>query len=312
MQPRVKPHIAFVPMGEDALLVRGPTLFLNYSGEAVPVVRALLPLMDGTRSVEDLSRAVARSAEDTREIVQSLLADRVVEDALRDEAAAFDTVRFAPQVAVWSHLSSMPAAAQNRIGRARIALLGEGAVADAAARILEGAGVGAVIRAEKPTACDHLALASDFLDPPRFLEVNEACLREGIPWTGAFLDGIDASVGPTVIPRQTACWRCYDLRAKGAHPNMDRLMAYEAARPAAAPFALPSFAPLVGSWLSQAVLVAVSGATSPPLAGHVARVELLEMRSERHRVLRIPRCPACSTSDIPDVDRYTLGEVEVR
>lgn len=92
---------------------------------------------------------------------------------------------------------------------------------------------------------------------------------------------------------------------------MDRLLAFEAARAAPGPFALPSFGRVVGAWLAQAILTSVAGTGAPPLAGHVTRVDLLEMRADRHRVLRIPRCPACSSADIPDVDRYALGTVQL-
>ena len=34
MKPRAKPHVALVPVALDALLVKGPGLFLRYSGEA--------------------------------------------------------------------------------------------------------------------------------------------------------------------------------------------------------------------------------------------------------------------------------------
>lgn len=310
LRPRMKPHVAFVPLDDENVLVRGPALFLRYGGEAVPVLRAMLPLLDGTRPPDEIARAVGQPVQDVRDLLEALAADKVVEDAAEDEAprlAPEEAARLAPQLQAWSHLSGSPGRAQNRVAAARVHLAGAGTLADVLARTLRAAGVGEVSEAVPLEAATHAVLALDAPDPRAFLAMNDRCLAARVPWTGVLLDGIEATAGPTVLPGQTACWRCYDLRAKGAHPNLGRLLLYEAApKPPLAPLALPSFAPVVGAWAAQAVLVALAGAGVPPLAGHALRIDLLEMQARRHRVLRIPRCPACSTSDVPDVDRYAL------
>lgn len=309
-RPRVKPHVAFVPLDAENVLVKGPALFVRYGGEAVPVLLRMLPLLDGTRGPGDIAAISGIPLQDVRDVLEGLAADRVVEDAAKDEEprlAAAEHARLAPQLQAWSHLTGSPGRAQNRVTDARIHLSGQGALADAILRILREAGVGEVSALVPLEEATHVVLAADTPDPRAFLDMNDRCLALKKTWTGAFLDGVTARVGPTVLPGQSACWRCYDLRAKGAHPNLERLLLYEAAaKPPLAPLALPSFAPFAGALAAQAVLVAVAGAGVPPLAGHVAFVEMLEMRAQRHRVLRIPRCPACSPSDIPDVDRYAL------
>jgi bacteriocin biosynthesis cyclodehydratase domain-containing protein len=305
--PRVKPHVAFVPMDAENLLVKGPVLFARYGGEAVPVLRAMLPLLDGTRTPEEIAAQIGQGAQDVRDVLEGLAADKVVEDAAEDEPLRAPAPRLAPQLQAWSHLTGSPGKAQNRVAAARVHLSGTGTVADEVARILRAAGVGEASLDVPLAEATHAILALDAPDPQAFLAMNDRCLAARVPWTGVFLDNLEAIIGPTVLPGQSACWRCYDLRVKGAHPNLERLLRYEAApKPALAPLALPSFAPLAGASAAQAVLLALAGAGAPPLAGYALRVELLEMRAQRHRVLRIPRCPACSPSDIPDIDRYAL------
>ena len=330
-RPRLKSHVAVVPMGANAVLLKGPGLFVRYSGEAVDVVLALLPLLDGTATSEEVVARSRRDPADARDVLAALVAENVVEDAAQDAAhllPAAERARIAPQLRYLSHASTAPAEAMNRLVRANVLLLGDGALADEAARTLDAARVGKVQRASLPMRADaderrallqghdHVLLATDTSMPPLFLDVNAACLELGARWTGAFLDQHEAIVGPTVLPGETACWRCYDLRAKGAHPRMDRLLAYEggrwsegAIRPERS--GLPSFAAIAGAWAGQAVVQTLAQVTLPPLAGKVLRVEPLELHAETHRVLRLPRCPACGGGGVPDVDRYALDRVDL-
>ncbi len=316
--PRLKPHTALVPVSADVALLKGPATFLSYTGEAVPALVTLAPLLDGTRTIPQLAAQSGLSEEDTRDLVEALTADRALEDAALDAQHVMDPAtraRLEPQLSFFSHLTRHPAPAQKRLHDARVLLVGTGNVADAFAHEAAALGIGHIERGDLGTlraaVYTHAVLAADGPAPERFLAFNEAALAAGVPWTGAFLDGFEASIGPTVLPGQTACWRCYDLRVLGAHPSIERTLRYRKLAPPPAAFALPSFAPIVGAWTAQATLVAVSGAGLPPQAGHVTRVALLDLEARRHRVLRMPRCPSCAPDGgIPDIDRYALEPLE--
>jgi bacteriocin biosynthesis cyclodehydratase domain-containing protein len=307
MLPRLKPHVAIAQLDDENVLVRGAGVFLRYSGEAVPVLLAMAPLLDGTRDAARLAKETGLPEADVRDVVQGLVEDRLVEDAAADEAPT--TPGGDPQTRAWSILTHRPHAAQRRAASARMLVLGSGEVADHARRALEALGVARVSTVGEADTQDHVVVCTDEPDARGFAEANERALAAGVPATYAFLDGAEATIGPTVIPRESACWRCYDLRALGAHPNPERwMMARAIARPPVARFA--TWPMLVGGQVAQAALVAVAGAGVPPLAGHVSRVDLLTLQARRHRVLRIPRCPACSGADVPDVDRYAPEGLE--
>jgi hypothetical protein len=53
----------------------------------------------------------------------------------------------------------------------------------------------------------------------------------------------------------------------------------------------------------------LSRAVRPPLAGRVVTLDLLTLAGTPHRVLRLPRCPACSPDPVPDVDRLAMDPV---
>lgn len=328
-RPRVKPHVAIVLVSPGNVLVKGPGLFVRYTGDAVPVLLDVAKLLDGSRTRDAIVRESGHATEDVADVIEALVADRVLEDAAEEEKLALSPAqraRLDPQLQLFSHLSSTPSIHQGRLRDARVAVLGGGATAEALARLIESSGVGKVERKgiEDPLRVvaddlrplvrgrDHAVLALDAPYRIAFLAMNEAALAERTPWTAVMLDDLDASVGPTVFPGESACWRCYDVRTIGAHPNMERLLAYQArAPPPTRPLGLPGFAEAAAAFAAQAVTLTVSRAVPPPLAGRVLRISLLDMRAERHRVLRLPRCPACSPSDVPDVDRYALSRVDL-
>ena len=309
-KPRLKPHVAVVPVSPGNLLLRGPALFVRYSGDAVEPLLRLLPLVDGTRALPALARDAGLSEQDARDLLEALAADRVLEDAAHDEGLRLppaERERLDPQLQLWSHLTSNPSRAQNRLADAKVAVLGDGEAARATRAALEASGARVVDAFE---GADHAVLA---LDEPRVVDLlawNERALAAKVPLTFVVLDGLGASVGPTVIPGQTACWRCYDLRVKGTHPNLERLLAYEASlQKPPRRVGMPAFAQVAGAFAAEAVALTLTRAVVAPLAGWVLRISFLDLHAEKHRVLRIPRCPACSRGDVPDVDRYALEPV---
>lgn len=310
-RPRLKPHVAVVPVSAGNLLLRGPALFVRYSGDAVEPLLRLLPFVDGTRDAAALAHESGLAEPDVRDLLDALAQDRVLEDAAADEPlrlADAERARLDPQLQLWSHLTSKPARAQNRLAAARVALLGDEGEAARAVRVaLEASGVRVDGALE---GADHAVVAMDDRRLADLLAWNERVLAAGVPTTFVVLDGLEASVGPTVIPGQSACWRCYDLRVKGTHPNLERLLAYEAhARDRPRRVGMPAFATVAGAFAAEAVALTLSRAVVAPLAGWALRVSFLDLHAEKHRVLRIPRCPACSRGDVPDVDRYALEPV---
>ncbi len=360
-RPRMKKHVSVVPIARDAVIIRGPGIFVRLAGEGVGTLRSVLPHLSGEGDVADVARRAGVPEEDVRDIVEALAHDRAIEDAADDDAYDIEgdaRDALASQLNLFSHLLRRPASAQNRLTAATVVVIGVGPTGRAVAETLVRSGIGTVrlvapadgrgaadalvasteqlavgtavhattlsvatLREAMPQdflpvveGADHVVLALESPASRVAIHVNDACLRANVTWTPVVMDALDATVGPTVIPRATACWRCYDMRVKGAHPNMDRLMAVDhvmdeggIGEPAAC--GLPGFAMLAGTWAANAVLLTVSRAVRPPLAGQAFRLSFMDFRAEKHRVLRIPRCPACTDANVPDVDRYSLEPV---
>lgn len=112
------------------------------------------------------------------------------------------------------------------------------------------------------------------------------------------LDGLDAVVGPVVVPGQTACWECARLRLlanvdhqEAAHALHASLLS-ERAKPRARTY-LASMAPLLGHLLALEAVKVVSRYTPSHLAGRLLTQNLVTLETTLHTLIRMPWCEVC-------------------
>ena len=95
-----------------------------------------------------------------------------------------------------------------------------------------------------------LIVALDSPNPALLDAVDDACMRAMLTWTAIGIRAWEGYVGPTVVPRQTACYTCYDLRMKANLANYEPYKLYEdrlKGEPHDRVFgALPQFSPIIG------------------------------------------------------------------
>jgi ribosomal protein S12 methylthiotransferase accessory factor len=134
---------------------------------------------------------------------------------------------------------------------------------------------------------------------PTLLEaVNRAALRANVRLIiGQVYRGIGL-VGPTVIPRQTACYKCYELRRNSNLLNYEQTMQYESRlRQMAAiksEFVAPKpLAACIGGLVALEAIRLITQGALPQTAGRILRVDFFAPEMTYHRVLRMPNCPAC-------------------
>jgi hypothetical protein len=63
------------------------------------------------------------------------------------------------------------------------------------------------------TATDWLVVAQDAFEPEELALLNSAALQLGVPWSLVCCDGYEGWVGPTFVPKQTACFNCFQRRS---------------------------------------------------------------------------------------------------
>jgi bacteriocin biosynthesis cyclodehydratase domain-containing protein len=112
------------------------------------------------------------------------------------------------------------------------------------------------------------------------------------------MDGHCATVGPTVLPRETACFHCYTTRVKANTDHPEALQAYEdhlMTHGNNAVFGyLPPHIQTLAGLAALDVIKDLSGLTPPLTYNAQLEMNLLNMEFELHPVLRLPRCPSCS------------------
>ncbi|WP_300266529.1 TOMM precursor leader peptide-binding protein [Microbacterium sp.] len=283
---RLRTGLHILPHGDDEVFVR-----------------------DGSRSafskiVRDSGRRrllsrVVQSA--TEPISAPLLAERWNED---DDALSDIVAQLAD--------SGVLVAADTSVTGVSVLLLGTGVLADTLVTLAEGddriditryadlPALQQALDADDTDASDReqiIVVAGDALDPPLSLDTNALALEYRIPAVYAHVDGPEAVVGPLVIPGETACYLCHDLQDEGARHLRDEYIIYKdhLSRGASGPGADPAVAALAAAWVRLA-LAKHDRDERGFLDQRIVRVETSRMEVMTHRVLTIPRCPACATS----------------
>lgn len=202
-------------------------------------------------------------------------------------------------------------ALENTSPLVRVALIGEGGLADTLTALardddrlvvtryddLDALRAGFGTDDEPGVEAGVIAAVGDVLDPALCLDLNALTLEYGVPAVYAHVDGTEAVIGPFVIPGETACYLCHDLQDEGARHLRDEYIVYKDSlrRGVPGPGADPAVAALAASWLRLALAKHSLGERGF-LDQRLLRVETSRMEVMTHKVLTIPRCPACSTS----------------
>ncbi|WP_437631039.1 TOMM precursor leader peptide-binding protein [Sorangium sp. So ce854] len=114
----------------------------------------------------------------------------------------------------------------------------------------------------------------------------------------AHLDGLEAVIGPAVVPGETACWDCCRLRrlATSDRPEADHALQASllAARPGrrARTYLAPTAA-LLGHAVALAAIDLLENRAASRLAGHFVVQNLVGLEASSHAVLQMPWCEVC-------------------
>ena len=280
------------------LSVEGGRSTLRYAGSVLEFEGAaaerllphLLPLLDGTRTVDDVVAELGEAARPAIEHALSLLgAHDLLTEAIPPDVAA-GARRTAELLTAADAATRTCAELHAALSAGEAHVVGRAPAAEAVGRLLQASGVPVVDGLDwddAPPERGLVVVAPRADEVPRLEAWNAAALESRTTWLQVLpFDGRFAAVGPLVVPGQTACHACFRLRRDSTiAPVADRTSGDYPSAPAL-DVALAGLATLVAvRWL----------AGSATDAGVLVAVELApEIRCTRHFVYRVPRCPACS------------------
>ena len=293
-RPLLAPWYRAVGDGERLLLEYAQSVVVLEGGAVRTLLPALLPLLDGTRTVDELAARLGLAVRPAIDAAVDLLRERgVVVDGPDAPAELRDAARAAAAA-----YGLGPAIAADRLRSTTVGVAGHGGVRLDLVRLLAASGFRQItaLRWSGRRRVDLAILvpAADELD--RLSAWNRAALDSGSP----FLllrpwDGRLAAVGPLVLPHQTCCYECLLLRRAANSPYGDDLADVEAAPLAAAPDrSLEAIAAAVAAHVASRWLVGADRTVPGVLYALETQPAL---RLGEHPVLRVPRCPACSVAE---------------
>lgn len=293
-RPALAPWCRLVQDGSRVLVEHGGTLVTLEGGAARALLPRLLPLLDGTRTREELEATLGKAAAPAVDNALALFAEHqlLVDGPAVDEghpAAAAAT--FAAALAG----STTQAAAADALERARVAVLGSSGIARELGRLLPLSGIPRVetLSLDPGPAAGSFVVAAPAHDELDALSrLNDRALRHRDPWLQVLpYDGRFVVAGPVFVPDASACHACFVARRAAASGYDDDFDLVERT-PGRAP--LP--APLVSIAAGLAALLIVRWLTTadPTLPGRFYALETgMVARLRFDRLLRAPRCAAC-------------------
>jgi bacteriocin biosynthesis cyclodehydratase domain-containing protein len=144
---------------------------------------------------------------------------------------------------------------------------------------------------------DCLIATSDFGGRRVMGRWNRLCLALDRHFLPVVLQDLVGYVGPLVVPRETACLECYTARLASNSRGADVELPNEQA--AFDGQQVTGLHPSMASVLGDIAVIELTRFYTRALpfwnVATVTEVNLLASRIESRKVLRVPRCPACST-----------------
>lgn len=292
-RPLFAPWYRLVQDGDRLLLEHGQEVVVLEGAAVHAFLPALLPLLDGTRTIDELAQVLGAASRPAIEHALEVLGAHGVL-GVGAVPAVGDPSRAAALAFAASHRVA-PSVVAERARTVVLAVVGDAPVGAEVARIVRHAGLSTVRHAPWDSADGDLVLVAPTpAELPRLAAWNERALAAGTRWCAVTpFDGRLIGVGPLVVPHESACWSCLVLRRASNLDFRTDLARIEAIPTAACPEPGTS---AVAAGLAASVVLRWLLAGDTTLPGRLFAVEPAPLPSiSGHAVLRVPRCSACST-----------------
>ena len=147
-------------------------------------------------------------------------------------------------------------------------------------------------------ANDVTVAAFEAFRPTLLHAVNHAAIAAGKPWLPVHADGSEAIIGPLVVPGRSPCFNEFEVQHEASRTLRSEYLLYKEQlehQPLVGSYQLvPPLASLVASWAVVGLLPFLLTGSSH-LVGKALRVDFERAEITQERILRLPRCPACSS-----------------
>jgi ribosomal protein S12 methylthiotransferase accessory factor len=307
-RPRLPHWVSLVDLGDGRVQLRASEPLLTLRDPTLTaVVRQIAPALDGRQNIEAVLQAGGPEFRPAivHLILQLLQARGLLQDAAEARLESGERARWDSQLRFLEHFVANAETAHATLRSAHVAVVGSGPVKSAVIDALRAVGVQTLTDLGPTPALDGsahqgvdllLACHHGPADLPLQL-VNRAALNRGLRWMRVGIAGTVGFMGPTVLPRQTACWACVqerrranDSAASGLPESIDEQTNH---------LDEGCLAPMLTALAGQAALEAtriLAGFAAPMTIGRYYEMPASAPEFRPHTVLRVPRCAACGPS----------------
>jgi bacteriocin biosynthesis cyclodehydratase domain-containing protein len=294
-RPLLKPWYRLAQVEDGVLLEHGRSVVVFGGAAATTLLPVLLPLLDGTRTIAEIVDAVGPEVAPAVEQALRLLAENgLLTEGPRLGADPGHRRAVVETLAASAGPDTTMHDLADRLATVRILVVGHGRLAEPLGRLLHLSGFDAVMRMEPAAEPGGLVVVAPGPDEPSLLdEWNRRALRDGRAWIpiGEY-DGRTVSVGPLLVPHESPCYTCLQLRRDSTGGCAHELAQLRGIPAAAVP---PPALLAAAAAVATEVVVRWIVAGDPSLPGALFTLESVpQLRVESHVVLRVPRCPSCS------------------
>ena len=149
--------------------------------------------------------------------------------------------------------------------------------------------------------CDFVVNCLDQGQLSLAYKLNRVCLDLGTSWISGAATGLEVRIGPLVVPGETACFMCYQMRLVACSERPEEALRFQSyfdrrKRDDGNHHENLVCGPVVcGQILAVEAIKHLSGILTPASPGKLCVLNLSDLSISIHRVLRKPWCPACSS-----------------
>jgi bacteriocin biosynthesis cyclodehydratase domain-containing protein len=327
-RPRLhRGYTTLQPGTTDDLLIYNDMRLFQLQG--TPLLKRLLPLLDGRRRVEEIVLELGDiDTADLEAMLETLRDAGLVEE---EASATPPDPTQAHVLDFLSHFTDQPVARFHEMVQKPVVVLGLGNVGRAVLDMLATTGfsrltgafvengpdasprpadgnrldpwptrtVSGLERTALQPILDEAALLVVCLDSPQpaiLRQVNAACIASDTQWMPVGLRGWEAFWGPAIIPHETACYRCYELRMTShlTHYEQHVLVEHDRSLGNGSSFgSLPAFVSIIAGMATTEIVKILSHFSPPRTYGRLMTVDLRTLATEGHDIIKVPRCPDC-------------------
>jgi bacteriocin biosynthesis cyclodehydratase domain-containing protein len=324
---------------DEVVLKRGITELLLRGSGVASLVESVLLLLDGTRSKEEIRNSFPGHLHgEVEAIFSNLRKRRMIINSTDAPDAPEELNGNLLQAAFYQNFDQTYQAVASQLKTKQVIVHGVNLISRSLVRSLLEMNVGKVILVDDPILSNHLVLrgwldeidrmengagrgrfslvdhepaadalqaadlicaSSDYGVAQRLFDLNRAALNHQKLFLPMWLTEMVGYIGPLVYPSETACLRCYRLRADSndaRHTLSNAIRSHMAseleARPG--PGMLPPMASILGEIAAMEVAKSLGGFAPTDSVGRSIEINLVSFRSTVRRVLKVPRCPDCS------------------